>query len=49
MCSMTFLSQEGSGLVEFSKVPELTSSLPATLHLLTSMMVYLQSNSCQVA
>ena len=24
MCSMTFLFQEGRGLVEFSKVPELT-------------------------
>ena len=27
MCSMTFLFQEGRSLVEFSKVPELTSSL----------------------
>jgi hypothetical protein len=27
MCSMTFLFQKGRSLVEFSKVPELTSSL----------------------
>jgi hypothetical protein len=28
MCSMTFLFQEERGMVEFSKVPELTSSVP---------------------
>ena len=42
MCSMTSLFQEGRGLVEFSKGPELTSSLRAPLGISLILCFYLQ-------
>ena len=40
--SMTFLFQEGRGLVEFSKGPELTSSLRAPLGISLILCFYIQ-------